>query len=154
MGDAKALLKQWMLQFIKSRDAFFKRIAFIENPVQNADFMVTHKDGRQHFYIILPSLENVQQALAPFRYEQHIAIVTLNNRQNRQKLTELWNFLVQFKLLTIYFVNPFSNGEKKWVLMPHMHAKVCDDASLTTGFNSLSELVGDISEEEVAARTS
>jgi hypothetical protein len=150
MGDAKALLKEWAIQFIRSRDAFFKKIAKIDDA--SIDFVVSYKDGRQQHYLILPSLREAQSALSSHTHEQQFAIVTLNNASNRQALTELWRFLVQYKLLCIYFANPASQGEKKWVIMPHAHAKVCDDSSLAAGFNSLSELVEDISEEDVAAR--
>ncbi len=152
MGDAKFLLKQWALDFIKSRDAFFRKIAKIDD--SSGNFTVSYKDGRQQKNLILPNLENAQQALSSLAQDQHIAIVTLNNKPNRQKLAELWKFLAQYKLLTIYFANPFSQGEKKWVLIPHIHDKICDAASLITGFNSLSELVEDISEEEAGAKAS
>src|SRR3989338_8795172 len=135
MGDAKSLLRQLALDFIRSRDAFFRKIAKIDDSSNN--FIVSYKDGRQQPHLILPNLADASQVLSSLAQDQHVAIVSLNNKANREKLAESWKTLAQYKLLTIYFANPFSQGEKKWVLMPHVHDKICDAASLTTGFNSL-----------------
>ncbi len=150
MGDAKLLLKKWALDFVKSRDAFFRKIAKIED--NSIDFTVSYKDGRQQPHFMLPHLADAPQVLSSAAHDQPVAIVTLNNKANRQQLASMWKTAAQYKLLTIYFVNPFSSGEKKWVLMPHVHDKICDDVSLAAGFNSLSELVEDISEEEAASK--
>ena len=150
MGDAKLLLKKWALDFVRNRDAFFRKIAKIDEG--KTDFTIIYKDGREQTYMAIPSLENAQESLSSFTSEQHVVIITLNNKQNRQKLSELWKILSAYKLLTMYFVNPLSQGEKKWVLMPHVHDKVCDASSLAAGFNSLSELVEDISEEDANAK--
>lgn len=151
MEDAKQMLKKWAFDFVKSKDAFFRKIAKIDD--HSIDFTVSYKDGRQQPHFILPNLGDAVKVLSSLGQDKPIAIVTLNNKANRQKLAEMWKNVVQYRLLTIYFVNPFSSGEKKWVLMPHVHNKICD-GDLTTGFNSLSELVEDISEEEVIAKSS
>jgi hypothetical protein len=151
MLDAKAVLKKWAFDFVKSRDAFFRKIAKIDDGPEN--FTVFYKDGREQPHLILPTLGEVAPLLSSIGKDKPLAIVTLNNRANRQKLADIWKSVADFKLLTIYFSNPFSNGEKKWVLMPHVHNKICD-GNLATGFNSLSELVEDISEEEAKARSS
>jgi hypothetical protein len=150
MGNAKSALKKWAIDFLRSKDAFFRKIAKIDD--HSIDFTVTYKDGKEQRHFILPTLDAAIQALSTITPHRPIAIITLSNRANRQKLAELWKSLTPYKLLTIYFVNPFSSQEKKWVLMPHVHDKVCDGASLAAGFNSLSELVEDISEEEAAAK--
>ena len=49
-------------------------------------------------------------------------------------------------------MNPYSSGEKKWALMPHVHQKVCDNTHLMQGFLSLSEMVEDITEGQLAAK--
>jgi hypothetical protein len=140
------------LQFVKSRDAFFRKISKIEENVPNADFLVQYKDGKQQPYLMVPNMENTQNVLSSFSKDQQIALVTLNNKKNRNELVKNWKAVVPYKLLTIYFANPYANGEKKWVVMPHVHSKVCDESSLGAGFNSLSELIEDISEDDVASK--
>ncbi len=152
MGDAKTVLKKWAFDFVKSRDAFFRKIAKIDDGEEN--FIVNYKDGRTQPHLIVPNLGEAVEALSKIGQDKPVAIVTLNNKANRQKLADIWKTVSDYKLLTIYFANPFSNGgEKKWVLMPHVHSKICD-GNLTTGFNSLSEMVEDISEEEAKSRSS
>jgi len=144
-------LAEWMLQFLKSRDAFFRKIAQM-TPTESG-LLVKYKDGKEQHVLIIPDFSKALLAINGMKEDQHIALVALSNRKNKEALAAQWKALVAYKFLTVYFVNPFSSGEKKWVLMPHVHHKVCDEGSLMQGFASLSEMVEDISEEQVAAKS-
>ncbi len=150
MGDAKSLLKEWMLQFLKSRDAFFRKIAGMAD--EEGGIQVNYKDGKQQRVLIMPDLSHASASLSGSKEDQHLIIATLSNRKNKDVLAAQWKSLVEYPFLTLYFINPYSTSEKKWVLMPHVHHKVCDDSHLMQGFLSLSEMVEDITEEQIAAK--
>lgn len=150
MGDAKVVLREWALAFVKSRDAFFRKVARFEDV--GSDFVAHYKDGKQQLHVIMPSLADLSQFIAKCPPEQHVVLITLNNKENKKAVVEHWKQLAGMKFLTLYFANPVSEGEKKWVIMPHVHDKICD-GNLMAGFNSLSEMVAEISEDSAAFRT-
>ncbi len=146
MADAASVLREWMLQFLRNRDAFFRKIAEIK---EQAIPVVRYKDGIEQRILILPDFSKAAAALSGAKEDEHLIISTLSNKKNKESLRAQWNALVPYKFLTLYFINPHSSSEKKWVLMPHVHQKVCDQTSLMHGFNSLSEMVEDITEEQM-----
>ncbi|HII64357.1 TPA: hypothetical protein HA280_02430 [Candidatus Woesearchaeota archaeon] len=150
MADAKTALKEWMMQFIKSRDAFFRKIAEISN--HGDELLVKYKDGREQRVLTIIDFSKASSALEGCGQDTHVAIATLSNRKNKDALAAQWKSLASYPFLTLYFVNPYSSGEKKWALMPHVHQKVCDNTHLMQGFLSLSETVEDITEEQLAAK--
>ncbi|HLD87478.1 MAG TPA: hypothetical protein VJB12_05445 [Candidatus Nanoarchaeia archaeon] len=150
MVDPAKAIQDWIFSFLKSRDAFFRKIATIDS--KEDGIHIRYKDGKEQKAIALPDFSRAQEILRGVREDQPFMIVALNNRKNREALASLWRFFASFKGLTLYFINPYSAQEKKWVIMPHVHNKVCDQSSLMQGFASLSELVDDISEEQLAAR--
>ena len=64
-----------------------------------------------------------------------------------------WNKLILIRNLSLYFVNPFSKQEKRWVINPHLHHKISDAESLELGLNSLFIMVDPITEKEVEELT-
>ena len=60
-----------------------------------------------------------------------------------------WDEFSKFKGLVFYFINPFSNLDKKWVVQPYVHAQIADNASLKTGLKSMFETVDLLNEEEI-----
>jgi hypothetical protein len=64
-------------------------------------------------------------------------------------LVDNWDKLIKFPSLTLYFVNPFSKLDKKWLINPYVHSKICDDKSLKTGLKSMFEMVTPLSDADM-----
>ena len=73
----------------------------------------------------------------------------LNSKENLDFLMNKWNKLIKFDKLTIFFVNPFSELEKKWFISPYVHNKICDKDSLKLGLKTMFETVESITEKEI-----
>ena len=65
-----------------------------------------------------------------------------------------WKRLIDFKFLNIIFVNPFSGFDKKWIVFPYTHHRVCDESSLELGLKSMFDMVEPIEEKELIAKIS
>lgn len=150
MADVVSYLKEWTITYLKNKDAFFKRIEKIEESSE-CSAMVHYKNGRQQCFLILPEVDTFEM-LSKHKEGDHIGIVLLNNEKNRKSVISQWNMLKKYSHLILYFVNPFSKGERKWVVMPYTHAKICEDTKLGQGLNAMAELVGDISESVLKER--
>ena len=56
---------------------------------------------------------------------------------------------MKIKYLVVYFVNPFSKIEKKWIIYPSTHNRISDEASLKPGLRAMFDTVEAISKKEV-----
>jgi len=54
--------------------------------------------------------------------------------------------------LSFYFINPFSKLDEKWIIFPHTHHRICDPDSLQTGLRTMSEMVDEITEDQLKER--
>ncbi len=138
-------LRDWARHFFKSKDAISKSIASIDD-CDNG--FVIKKADKEINVIVKPVIDNI----AEYDKEKHYALVTLNNKGNIDKVAEGWNMLKMFPNLTIYFVNPFSANEHKWVIQPHVHEKILDRQNFKTGLKSMAEMVDEITAEEMGRK--
>ncbi|MBS3131425.1 hypothetical protein J4212_03255 [Candidatus Woesearchaeota archaeon] len=138
----------WMANFLKNKDAFTRRIESIQDK-GDGNFTISYKDGRAAECLILPDTQELLQALDR---EKHYIICLLNSRKSLDFLIANWKSLIDFRSMTIYFVNPLSQLEKKWIISPYTHNRICDDASLKLGLNSMFETVEATDEESLKAR--
>lgn len=129
--DAKDLL-EWYAGFVKHKDIFAKKIEKIE---QGKDCMLVHyKDQCEEAYPV-PALENGN--IPELKKEKRVTIITANTKKNLDLLVANWQKLARYPELTIYFVNPASTKEIKWVIRPNLHDKVADTDTLKSGLKSL-----------------
>ncbi len=144
---AIAFLKDWATEFIKNKSLVTKSLESIED--KGSYLLVKHKTREQKI-IIIPFLNSFYDALKELSTEpdMYLTVVTFNSEQSFRALLDNWNELVKHRNLSIYFANPFSMTEKKWIIFPHTHAKICDEESLETGLKSMFETVDRITEEE------
>jgi len=142
---AKALsekeLVEWVVNYVKSRDAFVKRIVNID--VNSATITLTYPDKRQ-VYFALGSFQGSDRCLACIKPEPDYVLVVLNTEQNLEALIKSWDTLCKVKNLTIMFINPDSEIDEKWVVKPYVHNQVTEKASLKTGLRSMFETVSPI----------
>ena len=149
MDVVTPFLQKWMCDFLKSKDAFFKRIESLDCE-GNEKVTVQYKDGRTLTCAICPSL--TEQFLEELTPDHPISVVTLNDPANFQLLLAKWTTLTSVKNLTFYFVNPFSKLEKKWIIMPYTHHKICDESALESGLKSMFETVEPTDYQEAKKR--
>lgn len=138
MNDAEKFLLDWAENFFVSKDAFVKKITSIEH--NDGLLIIYYKDKTERIKVAthLDTLTDIEKVSL---------VITLNNRRNMDYLVKEWSRLAQLPELRIYFINPFSSTEKKWVINPSVHQKICEPDSLKIGVISLFESVEPLTEE-------
>ena len=145
-------LVEWTINFVKNKDIISKKIEQIENGKDGFDLYIKYKDREQYFIIItkIADIDSIIRKISGFVNETtYFSIATLNSKENFNIIVKNWNKLINFKFLNIIFVNPFSELDKKWIIFPYTHHKICDESSLENGLKAMFELVGLIEEEEL-----
>lgn len=147
MDKVYSYLMDWSINFIKNRDILTKKISDIKK--KELDFSVVNKDRTEIFYFIILSIENISEILKKTNKNSHFGIFTLNNKKNLIILINNWEKLIEFEYLGFYFINPFSKLDEKWVIFPYTHHRICDPDSLQTGLRTMSEMVDEITEDQL-----
>ncbi|MBW2983664.1 hypothetical protein KY361_00965 [Candidatus Woesearchaeota archaeon] len=149
VDKAKEFLVDWIRNHLKNRDIMTRSIESIGYNKTGFDVYVKFKDKEQ-FIIIAPIIEGMGGILSKLKdKEACYTIVTFNNHKNFKEIINNWNKLAEFKSLNIFFVNPFSQLDKRWIIYPHTHNKICDKSSLEKGLKAMFEMVEPISEEAI-----
>jgi len=146
-----SFMVDWTLKYIKNKDIISKKIEKIENGKDGFDLYVKYKD-REQYFMIAPKIEDIDSLIQKVNNSFYFSIVTMNSKENFDIVLKNWNMLISFKFLNIIFVNPFSETDKKWVIFPHTHHKICDEKSLETGLKSMFSMVEPIEEEQLMAK--
>ena len=147
----RSFLIDWTIDFIKNKNIISKRIEKIENGKDGFDLYVKYKD-REQYFIITPTINDVDLVVQKINNNSYFSIVTVNSKENFDVVLKNWNKLINFKFLNIIFVNPFSELDKKWIIFPHTHHKVCDEPYLESGLRSMFSMVEPIEEQQLAAK--
>src|SRR3989344_3561562 len=107
------------------------------------------RDGKKHLYLIIPFVEDIDAALSSLKDYDLCSLVFYNARQNLDAVVKHWEKLVKCKRhFSIYFVNPFSKLDKRWVIFPVTHALVTEKGGLKPGLEALFITVDPITKEE------
>lgn len=137
-------LLNWTQTFVKQKDIIKQQLLSIEHKGNLVH--TVGKDSQVHDYFVLEHLEQlsslsvaVEKSDADQRY--FISLVCYNTKKNLQYLQQHWQQLITHQRLTLFFVNPTSQTETKWILKPWLHHKITDPSSLATGLKSLFETV-------------
>ena len=148
---AHSFLVEWTINFVKHKDILTKKIEKIEKNKDNFDLYVKYRD-REQYFIIIPAINDIDSIIQRINDNSHFTIVTLNSKENFELILKNWNKFVSFKFLSIIFANPFSEIDKKWIIFPHTHQKICDENSLEIGLKSMFQMVEPIEEQQLIAR--
>ncbi len=154
MDKVHSYLLDWTINLVKNQDILTKKINGIKRNENDFDFSVKYKDENETFFIVKPSIEGIDKVLEKINEDLHFRIITLNNKDNLDIMINNYKKLIEYKFLSIYFINPFSQLDKKWVICPYTHHKICDESSLQLGFKSMFEMVEPINEEQLKAKLS
>lgn len=137
-------LVNWAIRFLENKDIVHRKIVAVKKQVEGYDFGVEYKD-KSKVFTVRPMLD--EGLLKGLNGKDVVGVFTLNNDDNLTFLVKHWDTLKKNKLLTIFFINPFSQVDKSWIVMPFVHDRVCDIDSLKTGLHAMSSMVDPISEE-------
>ncbi|MBU0615780.1 MAG: hypothetical protein KJ601_06825 [Nanoarchaeota archaeon] len=128
MSQAETL-KQWAYHYIQSKDAIFKKIKSIEDTEYG--YLIKYQDSDKKV-LIKPVLDMSNDADSN--------IYTYNTMDNFYFLLSNWDYFVNLKA-QICFVNPNSFLEKKWLVNPYVHDRICERSALKRGLTSLFQTV-------------
>ncbi len=149
IDKAKEFLADWVTSYLKNRDLMAKSIESIEKGKDGFDVYVKFKDKEQ-FIFTIPTIGDLTDALSKMQNkEANYVIVTLNNKSSLKGLINNWDKLVQYRFLSVFFINPSSSTDKRWIIYPYTHDKICEKSALSKGLNAMFEMVEPISEEDI-----
>lgn len=151
MDKQHSFLLEWAITFVRNKDIVNKKIISVENGKDGFDLYVKYKDKEQYF-IIMPVIADIDSIIQKLSNNAHFSIVTLNSKENLDVIIKNWKKLVDFKFLSIIFTNPFSQLDKKWIVFPHTHDKICEASSLEAGLKSMFDMVEPIEEWQLVAK--
>ena len=151
MDRLHSFLQEWTVNYVKNRDLLTKSIESVEKNKEG--FLVRFKDRKQ-FFIVEPFIGDINEVIKKINEEEYFSLVVFNTKENFEAVVENWNRLVEFKKLSIYFVNPFSQLDKKWIVYPYTHHQVGSESSLELGLKTMFETVESINKEELNRRIS
>ncbi len=134
MPETKELLTSWIVEYVKNRDVMTKQITAVKTDASEAD-VVVEGTLKNQFIIVQPELNDLSK-LSGLK-DKHIILVTANTKQNADYLISNWEALVTYQHLSVYFVNPNSSLDKRWVIFPATHDKITERRALRKGIESL-----------------
>ena len=131
-------LLDWAENHARHQDVYLKKIKSTER--SGGKLVITYDDKQQIF---------VGESVPTFKSlswigEQHVMLVTYNTKANLDSLIDAWGELIKYRNLKVFFINPDSQLEMKWLISPYIHNKICDNESLKTGLKSMFETVDEI----------
>ena len=140
-------LKEWAMHFVKNKDLFQRKIKEIKD--KKKSIQILNKDGSTHMYFMQENL-NLTELTSDLEESnkdknKHVSIVCLNKRKNLDILLEHWKKISEFQRCCFIFVNLNSLTEKRWIIRPHIHAKIADPESLKTGLEAMFSNVQEVS---------
>jgi len=151
--DPKEYLTEWIENFVKNKDVILKSIVSVERKIYG--LYVKYKDKEKMFFVIpfVSDLNDLLNKLKKINKDKWIGLVVVNNKDNFKLLIKNWKSFVGLGAkFSIYFVNPFSLLDKKWIIFPYTHHRIADKASFDKGMKSMFVMVNDISEKEFLSK--
>ena len=139
--DPTQYLAAWLVRYLKNRDLAFRKIVTISTTENQV--LVQEKD-KNIAYLILPSVDDFEPLLQNLASQVHKGIVVYNTAKNLAALLRSWKKLTSIDHLTIFFVNPFSLQEKRWIIQPKTHHLICDEENLKEVVQSLFGTVDEV----------
>lgn len=148
MDALKDFLVNWTIDYVKNKDLITKDVISIDRVSSGFDLHVKYK-AKEQFFIVKPIITDIDEVIRMVEKDPHFSLVTFNIKENFDCVVKNWNSLVTLQYLSIYFVNPFSQLDKKWIIHPRTHHQICDKQSLARGLQSMFEMVEPITEEQL-----
>ncbi len=134
MDKITKYLKDWTTEFLRHKDIINKSIVEIKE--KDNVLIVKYKEKKQTF-IIEPETNSFSKIIELSEKGEYVSLICLNTRENLNNLIKYWEKLAKSPKISIYFVNPESNFDRKWIIFPHTHNMISDQDSLKTGLEAL-----------------
>lgn len=128
----KQELLDWAGHFFRNMDLIQRKIVDVETKEDKLE--IEYKDKKLHVYAD-DKLANLQPK------DEHQAFIVPNKEENLKTLISRWDELASNPNLKVYFVNPGSASEKRWIISPYMHSRIAERESLEQGLRSLFDTV-------------
>lgn len=141
-------LVEWTVDYLKNKDVMLRKIELIEKNKYGFDIYVKSNDKEQ-FFIVKPVIDNANDIFSKLDSERHFGLVVLNTAGNLDVLVKRWDDFAKIKGLAVYFVNPFSQLDKRWIVYPYTHNSICERGSLERGLKAMSEMVEPLTEGQI-----
>lgn len=140
-------LEEWLINFLKNKDILKKDIKQIDK--KEGKIIVISKTKTQIF-LIEPFIKKPDKLIKDIeKAKDFVSVVVLNATENFDIMMDNWAQLIKYQKLSVYFVNPFSKLEKKWIIYPRTHNLVSEKVSLKLGLLALFNTVEVLNEEEI-----
>jgi hypothetical protein len=136
---SKDSLKEWFIRYKRNRDIIFKKIDTIV--YDNNHILIKNKDNSEEIALIKEETKSIYDIIKSYEKTKNITIAILNKKEHINILLKEWDKLIEFIHLTVFFINPESLNEKKWLIKPAVHNKITDSSTLKTGIFSIAESV-------------
>lgn len=137
----KTGLKDWIISFLKNKDIVSRDIVSIKENIDGFDFVIEGSGKR--FVLVVPKLSADDSLFAKVSTTS-VLLVVFNSRQNLEFLIANWQKFVLNPKLCIFFVNPESSHDKKWIIYPQTHNSLIEPAALRQGLETLFSGVDEI----------
>lgn len=138
-------LTDWIRTYLEHKDMFYRKIKKIEN--NDNSLHVISKDSEKT-YLCDISLDNINLN----NLTNSDAIVTLNTKENINYLISNWSDFIKCTKLAIYFVNPFSTQDHRWIIYPYTHHQITERSVLKSGIRSMASSVDIIAPREFSSK--
>ena len=125
----------WAEHYLKHRDLILRKIDSFEKKVDS--IFVKYKDGSDEVLIPYPNLGELKSE----DIKDNTTIVTYNTENNFKALLDGWKQFAEIKNIKLIFFNPKSETEKRWVIKPYIHNRICDEKSLKQGLKAMFDTV-------------
>ncbi len=124
-------LKEWVVHHIKQKDLVKKDL--ISYKEEKDRVLCDYKEGRKGAYHFGENLE--LSKIKAVKQDETATFVCLCNEHNFKILVNNWGLFKQKTNLTFIFLNP--NIAEKWIIKPHVHAKIADPKTLKQGLRTM-----------------
>ncbi|MFP4423784.1 MAG: hypothetical protein ACLFP2_00980 [Candidatus Woesearchaeota archaeon] len=139
--DIQDYLLQWAKEYFRNKDIIYKKILEINESKNHLDIAYNDKTIKVYGF---ESLEEIAKVAG-----EHVSVVVFNTEDNLKILQSLWKELTKHRNLFIYFINPASVRDQKWIISPYVHDKIADKKTLKTGLKAMFDSVTPISQPEI-----
>ncbi|RJQ17335.1 hypothetical protein C4573_04760 [Candidatus Woesearchaeota archaeon] len=125
-------LLEWTKIFVEQKDLLHRKL--LSSQVKERTISFVFKD-RTHEYFIEEILdEQILKKIEPHEYK---TIVCLYKKENLNFLIKHWKAIAAILNLSFIFVDIAQ--DRKWIINPHTHNSIADNASLELGLKTMFE---------------
>ena len=137
-------LIEWITLFLRNKDMIKQQILHIEE--KGHIVHITYKGEKKQDSFCYDTLHDLNEVFSAAKKSDteptySVNVVCYNTAANLQMLIDHWQQFATHQRLMVYFVNPTSHTDIKWILNPWLHNRIGDQKSLVAGLKSMASMV-------------